>query len=382
MIDEKQTARALGSVHASFYLSPHTVSIGLIGPGSVGSVFLDQLASQVGRLTRRLQARPAPARHPDVEDRWCSPTRPCRWREWRESLDGGGPPDLQRFVRHVDAEHLPHAVIVDCTASADVARHYPDVARRRHPRRHAEQAGRQRGPGVLPDARRGAPRRTARTTSTRRRSAPGCRSSRRCATCARRATHPADRGHPLGHAVVSLQRLGRRAAVLRARPRREGAGLHRAGSARRSLGHGRRAQADHPGARDGPRPRARRRRARGPRAGVAPVRRRRRVPRARAARSTRRCASASRRRARAATCCATSGGSTPTRGRATVGLVELDRSHLFANISLTDNVVSFTTSRYDRNPLVVRGPGAGPAVTAGGVFADLLRVCAYLGAHV
>jgi len=68
--------------------------------------------------------------------------------------------------------------------------------------------------------------------------------------------------------------------------------------------------------------------------------------------------------------------------RATVGLVELDRSHLFANISLTDNVVSFTTSRYDRNPLVVRGPGAGPAVTAGGVFADLLRVCAYLGAHL
>jgi aspartokinase/homoserine dehydrogenase 1 len=69
-------------------------------------------------------------------------------------------------------------------------------------------------------------------------------------------------------------------------------------------------------------------------------------------------------------------------GRATVGLAEFDRSHLFANISLTDNVVSFTTERYNRNPLVVRGPGAGPAVTAGGVFGDLLRVCAYLGAHV
>jgi aspartokinase/homoserine dehydrogenase 1 len=68
--------------------------------------------------------------------------------------------------------------------------------------------------------------------------------------------------------------------------------------------------------------------------------------------------------------------------QATVGLVELDRSHLFANISLTDNVVSFTTGRYDRNPLVVRGPGAGPAVTAGGVFADLLRVSAYLGARL
>jgi aspartokinase/homoserine dehydrogenase 1 len=69
-------------------------------------------------------------------------------------------------------------------------------------------------------------------------------------------------------------------------------------------------------------------------------------------------------------------------GRATVGLAEYDRSHLFANISLTDNVVSFTTARYNRNPLVVRGPGAGPDVTAGGVFGDLLRVCAYLGAHV
>jgi aspartokinase/homoserine dehydrogenase 1 len=68
--------------------------------------------------------------------------------------------------------------------------------------------------------------------------------------------------------------------------------------------------------------------------------------------------------------------------RATVGLVELDRTHPFANINLTDNIVRFVTSRYDRNPLVVQGPGAGPAVTAGGVFADLLRVCAYLGAKL
>ena len=69
-------------------------------------------------------------------------------------------------------------------------------------------------------------------------------------------------------------------------------------------------------------------------------------------------------------------------GRATVGLVELERSHPFANINLTDNIVQFVTSRYSRNPLVVQGPGAGPAVTAGGVFADLLRVCAYLGAKL
>ncbi len=69
-------------------------------------------------------------------------------------------------------------------------------------------------------------------------------------------------------------------------------------------------------------------------------------------------------------------------GKATVGLVRLERSHPFANINLTDNVVRFVTSRYDVNPLVVQGPGAGPHVTAAGVFADVLRVCAYLGAKI
>jgi aspartokinase/homoserine dehydrogenase 1 len=75
-------------------------------------------------------------------------------------------------------------------------------------------------------------------------------------------------------------------------------------------------------------------------------------------------------------------GSVAVDGRSEVGLVELPRSHPFANIALTDNIVRFQTARYDQNPLIVQGPGAGPAVTAGGVFADLLRVCAYLGAKL
>ncbi len=69
-------------------------------------------------------------------------------------------------------------------------------------------------------------------------------------------------------------------------------------------------------------------------------------------------------------------------GRATVGLVRLDAKHAFANIALTDNVVRFATRRYCDNPLIVQGPGAGPEVTAGGVFSDLLRLSAYLGAHL
>ena len=39
-----------------------------------------------------------------------------------------------------------------------------------------------------------------------------------------------------------------------------------------------------------------------------------------------------------------------------------------------DNLVIFTTQRYRENPLIVQGPGAGPDVTAGGVFADILKV--------
>ena len=53
-----------------------------------------------------------------------------------------------------------------------------------------------------------------------------------------------------------------------------------------------------------------------------------------------------------------------------------------ARIALTDNVVQFRSTRYHDNPLVIRGPGAGPDVTAGGVFADLLRLAAYLGAAI
>jgi aspartokinase/homoserine dehydrogenase 1 len=69
-------------------------------------------------------------------------------------------------------------------------------------------------------------------------------------------------------------------------------------------------------------------------------------------------------------------------GKASVGLMALPTDHSFAHIKLTDNVVQFTTKRYRQNPLVVQGPGAGPDVTAAGVFADLLRVAASLGAKL
>jgi aspartokinase/homoserine dehydrogenase 1 len=66
-------------------------------------------------------------------------------------------------------------------------------------------------------------------------------------------------------------------------------------------------------------------------------------------------------------------------GHASVGLERMDAKHAFGNIALTDNIVQFVTDRYAENPLIIQGPGAGPEVTAGGVFADLLRLAAYIG---
>ena len=68
-------------------------------------------------------------------------------------------------------------------------------------------------------------------------------------------------------------------------------------------------------------------------------------------------------------------------GRASVRLRVLPTSHAFAHTRLTDNIVQFSTRRYCDNPLIVQGPGAGPEVTAAGVFADLLRIAESLEAR-
>jgi aspartokinase/homoserine dehydrogenase 1 len=67
-------------------------------------------------------------------------------------------------------------------------------------------------------------------------------------------------------------------------------------------------------------------------------------------------------------------------GQASVRLSVLPKTHAFAHTSLTDNIVRFATRRYCDNPLSVQGPGAGPEVTAAGVFTDLLRIAETLQA--
>jgi aspartokinase/homoserine dehydrogenase 1 len=63
-------------------------------------------------------------------------------------------------------------------------------------------------------------------------------------------------------------------------------------------------------------------------------------------------------------------------GKASISLQMVDESHPFYMLSGSDNIISFTTDRYQERPLVVKGPGAGAEVTAAGVFADLINVAA------
>ena len=59
---------------------------------------------------------------------------------------------------------------------------------------------------------------------------------------------------------------------------------------------------------------------------------------------------------------------------ATIGLQAVDNSNPFYFLSGSDNMVVFTTQRYQERPLVVQGPGAGAEVTAAGVFAEIITI--------
>lgn len=61
-------------------------------------------------------------------------------------------------------------------------------------------------------------------------------------------------------------------------------------------------------------------------------------------------------------------------GKARTEIKAVDASHPFYNITGSDNIISFTTAHYRTQPLIVIGPGAGAAVTAAGVFADIIRI--------
>ena len=380
VIDGRNSARALRAVHSAFYLSAHTVSIGLVGPGLVGGALLEQIASQADRLRRDLNV--------DLRLRGIAGSR-SMWLEqaamdlgrWREQLQAAGEDtDLERFAEHVQAAHLPHAVIIDCSASPDVASRYAHwLAKGIHvvtPNKkansaeygyyqHLRQARRLAGAHYLYEATVGAglpviqTLRDLRETGDEIRRIEGIFSG----TLAY-LFNTWDGSEPFSAIVRSAKGLG----YTEPDPRDDLSGMDVARKLiilAREMGlelelDDVQVESLVPEALKG--------------CGVEEFLERlgefdrpmlERLEQAQSADQVLRYV-----------------GSVDVSGRAEVGVVQLPKAHPFANIALTDNIVRFQTARYDQNPLIVQGPGAGPAVTAAGVFADLLRVCAYLGAKL
>ncbi|HME39205.1 MAG TPA: bifunctional aspartate kinase/homoserine dehydrogenase I [Steroidobacteraceae bacterium] len=379
VVDGKFGAKALRAVHAAFYLSPNTLSIGLIGPGIVGRALLAQIDSQIERLRALnldLRVRGiASSKRMLLEETAVDLTR------WQERLaEAGEPLDLAKFVNHVQADYIPHTVMVDCTASADVAMNYAAwMMRGIHivtPNKKAnsgtlpyyrelQEAGRAAGTHYLYEATVGAGLPIIQTLRDLRQTGDEItRIEGIFSGTLAYLFNVFDGSEPFS----SIVRAAKAKGYTEPDPRDDLSGMD---VARKLIILGREM---------------------GLILEMADVQVEGLVPQALQG------CSADEFMARLkefdATMAATLAsarsknevlryvGRVDADGTATVGLTRLDAKHAFANIALTDNVVRFATRRYCDNPLIVQGPGAGPEVTAGGVFSDLLRLSAYLGAHL
>ncbi len=379
VVDGRLAAKALRAVHAAFYLSPNTLSIGLIGPGTVGRVLLAQIASQVDRLRAlNLDLR---VRGIAGSNRMLLEEGAIDLERWPQRLDEGGEAlDLDKFVAHCQADYIPHTVIIDCTASAEVAGNYRDwLARGIHlvtPNKKAnsgalpayralKEAARAAGTHYLYEATVGAGLPVIQTLRDLRETGDDITriegifsgtlaylfnvfdGSESFSSIVRTAklkgyTEPDPRDDLSGMDVArKLIILAREMGLTLELSDVEVAGLVPEALTVCDVEEFMRRLPEHDA---------------GMAAMLAEASRQGQVLRY--------------------------VGRIDANGRASVGLTRLDAKHAFANIALTDNVVRFATRRYCDNPLIVQGPGAGPEVTAGGVFADLLRLSAYLGAHL
>jgi aspartokinase/homoserine dehydrogenase 1 len=379
VVDGKFAAKALRAVHAAFYLSPYTLSIGLIGPGTVGRVLLEQIGSQIERLRAlNLDLR---VRGIAGSKRMVLAEKAIDLNRWAELLaEKGEPVDLAKFAAHCQADYIPHTVLIDCTASAAVASHYRDWLARGI---HVVTPNKKANSGALPDYR--ALREAARGAGTHYLYEATVGAGLPVIQTLRDLRETGDditriEGIFSGtlaylfnvfdgsESFSSIVRAAKQKGYTEPDPRDDLSGMD---VARKLIILGREM---------------------GLTLEMSDVEVTGLVPKALDGCSVEefmeRLPEFDAVMAQALKDAKQAGqvlryvGRVDADGKATVGLTHLDATHAFANIALTDNVVRFATRRYCDNPLIVQGPGAGPEVTAGGVFSDLLRLSAYLGAHL
>ncbi len=376
VVDSEHVTRALRATHSGFYLSAKTLSIGLIGPGVVGGALLTQLEAEAGRILSEfnidLRVR-AIARSTTM----LLGQRRIELGGWSAEYDQAAVPlDVDAFERHVNPDHLPHSVIIDCTASDAVAARYAGwLGRGIHvitPNKKAFSGDFDYYRSLRQSARAGSAHYFYETTVGAALPIVGT---------LRDLIHTGDEVRTVqgilsgtlaylfnvydgSEPFSAIVRKARDSGYTEPDPRDDLSGMDVARKLTilaRELGQP-------------------------VEIGDFPVENL--VPEALrdleiddflagledyddAIRARYEKARDAGRRLRYL-------AYLDADGSARVGLDAVPDGHAFSNINLTDNIVQFETARYSANPLVVQGPGAGPEVTAGGVFGDLLRLATFL----
>ncbi|CEG56990.1 bifunctional aspartate kinase/homoserine dehydrogenase I [Legionella fallonii] len=125
IIKNTDADKAMQAVHSSFYLSRKTLSIGLIGPGTVGKSLLKQLNEAVAQLCSTYQIN-LDVRGIMNSQRMLLSNEAIDLSHWQQHFaQQAVPSDLEQFVQHITANNIPNAVIIDCTANKQVAQLYP-----------------------------------------------------------------------------------------------------------------------------------------------------------------------------------------------------------------------------------------------------------------
>ena len=377
VVDTNDVTRALRAVHSGFYLSAKTLSIGVIGCGTIGGTFLDQMQQQTPRLRKDfnldLRVRGiARSNHMLLADRRID------LGDWREDLSASATiSDLDAFESHVHADHLPHAIIIDCTADQAIADRYAGWLQRGihivTPNKKAFSGDQSDYAALALSAKQGNAHYLYETTVCA--ALPIIRTIRDLVDTGDRIRsfqgilsgtlaylfNVYDGSVPFSEILIQAKDSG----YTEPDPRDDLSGMDVARKLTilaRELG-----QSIEIG--DFPVQNLIAEDLRG----LEVDKFLRELPKyddemfalykeAKDEGKTLRYVAR-----------------LTEQGEAAVGLEKVSVDAPFSNISSTDNIVQFITDRYATNPLVIQGPGAGPEVTAGGVFGDLLKLATFLG---
>jgi aspartokinase/homoserine dehydrogenase 1 len=361
VIEQAEATKALRAIHSAFYLSNQTLSVGVIGTGLIGGTLLSQLKTRIEELKRHrgidLRVRGIMnSRKMILADRHLTLDR------WRDELDESAKTaDLETFINHVNAAHLPHAVLIDATASAELTTHYESWLAK--------------GINII--------------TPNKKSNAGPFRAYRSLRETARKHQRyflyetNVGAGLPIIHTLRGLVETGDEIIKI------EGVLSGTLSYIFNSL-DGSRTFSDvvreaHELGLTEPDPRE-------DLSGVDVARKLIILAREMGLEvemdavhveslvGEDETITALLKSARDRGQVVRYVGTIDSNGAMSAQMRSYPLDHAFASLTGSDNIVSFQTARYNTQPMIVRGPGAGPEVTAGGVFADLLRLASFLGA--